>query len=95
MVVAQIQNLLHVESLNLLVEASALLLFFVQPLLRRRRLALELTVESMDVIEQSFPLLIQLFLLLSGNHHLKLNGQDLNYFAVTITEEKQERLQSG
>jgi hypothetical protein len=77
-----------VESLNLLVEASALLLFFVQPLLRRRRLALELTVESMDVIEQSFPLLIQLFLLLSGNHHLKLNGQDLNYCAVIITDEK-------
>jgi len=49
-VVAQIQNLLHVESLNLLVEPFALLLFFVQPLLRRRLLALELTVEGMDVI---------------------------------------------
>ena len=95
MVVAQIQNLLHVESLNLLIKPSTFLLFFEQPLLRRRLLALELTVESMDVIEQSFPLLIQLFLLLSGNHHLKLNGQDLNYCAVIITREKQKRLQSG
>ena len=89
LVVAQIQDLIHVESLNLLVKPSALLLFFVQPLLRRRLLALELTVESMDIIKQSFPLFIQLFLLLSGDHHLKLNGHDLNYYAVTITEEKQ------
>jgi hypothetical protein len=52
-------------------------------------------VEGLDVIEQSFPFFVQYFLLLTGDHHLKINGLVLNYCGVKISEEKQERLQSG
>lgn len=47
---AQVNNLLHVKGFDLLIETSPLLLFFKNPLLRRRVLALELAVECLYVV---------------------------------------------
>ena len=59
LVEAQVQDLLHVEGFDLLIEPRALLLFFQDPLLLRRELPLKLAVERMHVVQQSLPLIVE------------------------------------
>ena len=74
LVEAQIHNLLHVKGFDLLIETSPLLLFFKNPLLRQRVLALELAVECLHVVQQRLSLIVKQFLLLAGDYLLKSNG---------------------
>ena len=74
LVEAQVQDLLHVEGFDLLIEPRALLLFFQDPLLLRRELALELAVECMHVVQQRLSLIVKQLLLFAGDHLLNTNG---------------------
>ena len=74
LVEAQVQDLLHVEGFDLLIEPRALLLFFQDPLLLRRELALELAVECMHVVQQRLSLIVEQLLLFAGDHLLNTNG---------------------
>ena len=74
LVEAQVQDLLHVEGFDLLIEPRALLLFFQDPLLLRRELALELAVECVHVVQQRLSLIVKQLLLFAGDHLLNTNG---------------------
>ena len=62
------------QGLNLLIESSPLLFLLAEPLLRWRKLTIELVVECMHIVQQSLSLIVEQLLLLAGNHLLKLNG---------------------
>ena len=62
------------QGLNLLIESSPLLFLLTEPLLRWRKLTIELVVECMHIVQQSLSLIVEQLLLLAGNHLLKLNG---------------------